>query len=110
MYHLPALTSSVDVLLTGVPYSGMEILEEEAVVPRLPAIANFALVRVVHAIFDAIAEPVFAAFGLEDLLGALAPVSGNKSRGRKEKSHQIQTDGQQRPAFSSGLHRLDVCI
>lgn len=99
-------TFLMDVLLAGVPYAGVEAAEEEAVVAGLPAVVDLVLVRLVHAIVDAVVAPLLAAGGLGDALGALAPVGGDEGGGREEEGHQVQTHGQQRAAFPCRLHHL----
>lgn len=99
-------TCLVDVLLAGVPDAGVEAAEQKAVVPGLPAVVHLARVRLVHAIVDAVMSPLFAAVGLGDALGALAPVRGDEGGGGEEKSHQVQTHGQQRATFPRCLHDL----
>lgn len=99
-------TCLVDVLLAGVPYAGVEAAEEEAVVPGLPAVVDLVLVRLVHAIVDAVVAPLLAAGGLGDALGALAPVRGDEGGGGEEEGHQIQAHGQQRATFPCRLHHL----
>lgn len=96
----------MDVLLAGVPDARMEAAEEEAVVPGLPAVVHFVLVRLVHAVVDAVVVPLLAAVGLGDALGALAPVRGDEGGGGEEQGHQVQTHRQQRAAFPRRLHDL----
>lgn len=97
-------TCLVDVLLAGVPDAGVEVAEEEAVVPGLPAVVHLVLVRLVHAVVDAVVAPLLAAVGLGDALGALAPVRGDEGGGGKEQGHQVQTHGQQSATFPCRLH------
>lgn len=97
-------TCLVDVLLAGVPDAGVEAAEEEAVVPGLPAVVHLVLVRLVHAVVDAVVAPLLAAVGLGDALGALAPVRGDEGGGGEEQGHQVQTHGQQRATFPRRLH------
>jgi len=97
-------TCLVDVLLAGVPDAGVEAAEEEAVVPGLPAVVHLALVRLVHAVVDAVEAPLRAAVGLEHALGALAPVRGDEGGGGEEQRHQVQAHGQQRAALAGGPH------
>lgn len=99
-------TCLVDVLLAGVPDAGVEAAEEEAVVPGLPAVVHLVLVRLVHAVVDAVVAPLLAAVGLGDALGALAPVRGDEGGGGEEQGHQVQTHGQQRATFPRRLHDL----
>lgn len=96
----------MDVLLARVPDARVEAAEEEAVVPGLPAVVHFVLVRLVHAVVDAVVVPLLAAVGLGDALGALAPVRGDEGGGGEEKGHQVQTHRQQRAAFPRRLHDL----
>lgn len=83
------LTCFVDVLLARVPDAGVEAAEEEAVVPGLPAVMHLVLVRLVHAVVDAVVAPLLAAVGLGDALGALAPVRGDEGGGGEEQGHQV---------------------
>lgn len=99
-------TCLVDVLLAGVPDAGVEAAEEEAVVPGLPAVVHLALVRLVHAVVDAVVAPLLAAVGLGNALSALAPVRGDEGGGGEEQGHQVQTHRQQRAAFPRRLHDL----
>lgn len=99
-------TCPVDVLLAGVPYAGVEAAEEEAVVPGLPAVVDLVLVRLVHAIVDAVVAPLLAAGGLGDALGALAPVGGDEGGGGEEEGHEVQAHGQKRATFPCRLHHL----
>ena len=96
----------MDVLLAGVPDAGVEPAEQEAVVSGLPAVVHLALVRLVHAVVDAVVAPQLAAVGLGDALGALAPVRGDEGGGGEEQSHQVQGHRQQRAAFPRRLHDL----
>lgn len=96
----------MDVLLAGVPDAGVEAAEEEAVVPGLPAVVDLVLVRLVHAVVDAVVAPLLAAVGLGDALGALAPVGGDEGGGGEEERHQVQTHGEQRATFPRRLHCL----
>ncbi len=98
----------MDVLLTGVPDAGVEAAEEEAIVPGLPAVVHLALVRLVHAVVDAVVAPLLAAVGLGDALGALAPVRGDEGGGGEEQGHQVKTHRQQRATFPRGLHDLSA--
>lgn len=98
----------MDVLLAGVPDAGVEAAEEEAVVPGLPAVVHLVLVRLVHAVVDAVVAPLLAAVGLGDPLGSLAPVRGDEGGGGEEQGHQVQTHGQQRATFPRRLHDLRV--
>lgn len=79
----------MDVLLARVPDAGVEAAEEEAVVPGLPAVMHLVLVRLVHAVVDAVVAPLLAAVGLGDALGALAPVRGDEGGGGEEQGHQV---------------------
>lgn len=97
-------TCSVDVLLAGVPDAGVEAAEQEAVVPGLPAVVHLALVRLVHAVVDAVVAPLLAAVRLGDALGALAPVGGDEGGGGEQQSRQVQTHRQQRATFPRRLH------
>lgn len=94
----------MDVLLAGVPDAGVEAAEEEAVVAGLPAVVHLALVRLVHAVVDAVVAPLLAAVGLGDALGALAPVGGDEGGGGEEERHQVQRHGEQRAALARRLH------
>lgn len=94
----------MDVLLARVPDAGVEAAEEEAVVPGLPAVVHLVLVRLVHAVVDAVVAPLLAAVGLGHALGALAPVRGDEGGGGEEQGHQVQTHGQQRATFPRRLH------
>lgn len=98
------LTSSVDILLTRVPDARVKMPKEKAIVPSFPAIVNFARVRLVHPIVDAIVPPLLAAVGFGDPLCPFAPIGRDERRSREEKSQQIQTHGEQSATFSSGLH------
>lgn len=100
-------TCLVDVLLAGVPDAGVEAAEEEAVVPGLPAVVHLVLVRLVHAVVDAVVAPLLAAVGLGDALGALAPVRSDEGGGGEEQGHQVQTHRQQRATLPRRLHGLD---
>lgn len=97
-------TCLVDVLLARVPDAGVEAAEEEAVVARLPAVVHLVLVRLVHAVVDAVVLPLLAAVGLGHALGALAPVRGDEGGGGEEERHQVQAHRQQRATFARGLH------
>lgn len=82
-------TCLVDVLLTGVPDSGVEAAEKEAVVPGLPAVVHLVLIGLVDAVVDAVVVPLLAAVGFGDALGALAPVRGDECGRREEQGHQV---------------------
>lgn len=99
-------TCLMDVLLAGVPDAGVEAAEEEAVVPGLPAVVDLVLVRLVHAVVDAVVAPLLAAGGLGHALGALAPVGGDEGGGGEEERHQVQSHRQQRATFPRRLHRV----
>lgn len=99
-------TCLVDVLLARVPDAGVEAAEEEAIVPGLPAVVHLVLVRLVHAVVDAVVAPLLAAVGLGHALCALAPVRGDEGGGGEEQGHEVQTHGQQRATFPRRLHDL----
>lgn len=68
----------MDVFLAGDPDAGVELAEQEAVVPGLPAVDHLVGVGLVHAVVDALVRAQLAALGLGDPLGAHAPVRGDE--------------------------------
>lgn len=94
----------MDVFLAGRPDAGVELSEQEPVVPGLPAVHHFVRVRLVHAVVDALVSPQLAALRLGDPLRPDAPVS-RYERGYGEKQREeVQADRQKGPASASGLH------
>ena len=82
----------------------MELAEEEAVVSGLPAVDHLVGVRLVHPVVDALVRPQLGALGLGHPLRADAPVGGDERGDGEEKSQEVQPHGDQRPAFTRGLH------
>ena len=94
----------MDVLLAGEPDAGVELAEEEAVVPGLPAVHHLVGVRLVHAVVDALVRAQLAALGLGDPLRAHAPVGGDEGGDGEEEGEEVEADRQQVPAPATRLH------
>lgn len=77
----------MDVFLARGPDTRVELAEQEAVVPGLPAVNHFVRVRLVHPVVDALVRPQLAALGFGDSLRPHAPVSGYE-RGDGEKQRE----------------------
>lgn len=98
------LTFIVDVLLAGGPDAGVELSEQEPVVPGLPAVHHFVRVRLVDPVVDALVSPQLAALGLGDPLRPDAPVRGDEGGDGEEQREEVQADREQGPAPPIGLH------
>lgn len=94
----------MDILLAGGPDAGVELSEEEPVVPGLPAVHHFVRVRLVDSVIDALVSPQLAALRLGDPLRPDAPVCGNEGGDGEKQREEVQADREQGPAPPSGLH------
>lgn len=95
----------MDILLAGGPDAGVELSEQEPVVPSLPAVHHFVRVRLVDSVVDALVRPQLAALGLGDPLRPDAPVRGYEGGDGEEQRQEVQADGQKGPAPPPiGLH------
>lgn len=94
----------MDILLAGGPDAGVELSEEEPVVPGLPAVHHFVRVRLVDSVIDALVSPQLAALRLGDPLRPDAPVRGNEGGDGEKQREKVQADREQGPAPPIGLH------
>lgn len=94
----------MDVLLAGGPDAGVELSEQEPVVPGLPAVHHFVGVRLVDSVIDTLMSPQLAALGLRDPLRPDAPVRGYEGGDREKQREEVQADREKTPAPPIGLH------
>lgn len=94
----------MDILLTGKPDPGVEVTEEEPVVPGFPAVDHFVWVGLVHSVVYAVVSPQLAALWLGDSLRPHAPVRCYERGDGEQKGEEIQANRQKSPAFATRLH------
>lgn len=94
----------MDVLLARVPDARVEVAEQEAVVPGLPAVVHFARVGVIGSVVDAVVPPLLAAARFGDPLRALAPVRRGERCAGEQQREQVQAHGEQRATPAARLH------
>lgn len=94
----------MDVLLARGPDAGVELSEQEPVVPGLPAVHHFVRVRFVDPVVDALVSPQLAALRLGDPLRPDAPVGGDEGGDGEKQGKKVQADRQKGPASPCGLH------
>lgn len=94
----------MDILLAGGPDAGVELSEQEPVVPSLPAVHHFVRVRLVDSVIDALVSPQLAALGLGDPLRPDAPVRGYEGGDGEKQGEEVQADREKGPAPPIGLH------
>lgn len=99
-----SLTFIVYVFLAGEPDAGVELSEQEPVVPGLPAVNHFVRVRLVHSIVYTLVCPQFAALRLGDSLRPHAPVSRYERGYGEKEGEEVQANRQERPASAGRLH------
>lgn len=88
----------MDVLLAGGPDAGVELSEQEPVVPGLPAVHDFVRVRLVDPVVDALVGPQLAALRLGDPLRPDAPVGGDEGGDGEKQGKKVQADREKGPA------------
>ena len=82
----------------------MELSEQEAVVPGLPAVHHLVRVRLVHSVVDALVCPQLAALRLGHPLGPHAPVRRYEGGDGEKQGEEVQAHRQQGPAPARRRH------